>query len=93
MLLFGVWQYNQLLALSAGFTIILGAVYMLKFYQKSLFGEKNNYTSNFTDVNFTESAVLLPIAALVIIMGISPQIFLNISEPAVIALINKININ
>jgi NADH-quinone oxidoreductase subunit M len=93
MLLFGVWQYNQLLALSAGFTIILGAVYMLKFYQKSLFGEKNNYTSNFTDVNVTESAVLLPIAALVIIMGISPQIFLNISEPAVIALINKININ
>ena len=67
----------------AGITIILGAVYMLRLMQRSMFGESNEVTAKFKDVSGSEVAVLLPIVAVVLIMGLFPNIFLKITEPAV----------
>jgi NADH-quinone oxidoreductase subunit M len=70
------------MAAFAGLTIIMGAIYMLYLYQKTMLGKLGNNIS-FTDVKGTDFSFLSVIAALVIIMGILPQPLLNLSEQAV----------
>jgi NADH-quinone oxidoreductase subunit M len=91
LLLKGVYEYNIWAGAVAGLTIILGAIYMLRLVQKSMFGEGNATTDGFTDLSFSEKATLLPIALLVIILGIAPNLLLKLTEPAVNQLLTIIN--
>jgi NADH-quinone oxidoreductase subunit M len=90
LLLQGVYQYNIWLGIIAGTTIILGAVYMLRMFQKSMFGSTTSLTENFTDLTFNEKAVLLPLAILVVVMGVAPNFLLKITEPAAVNLMQLI---
>ncbi len=87
MLLRAVFDKNVYLGAVAGLTIIFGAVYMLRMYQGVMFGEKTSHTENVKDVTFQESMVLLPLTILVFVMGIFPNLFLNLSSPAVAELL------
>ena len=87
LLFVGIFKYHAIIAAVAGLTIILGAAYMLNSFQKVMLGETNNNTAEFKDLVLTEKLVLIPIIVLIIWIGIYPQPFLNISEPAVKALI------
>jgi NADH-quinone oxidoreductase subunit M len=87
LLISSVFQYNDWLGAMAGLTIILGAVYMLKTFQKSMSGETNALTASFIDLKWNEKAVLYPIALLIILIGIYPAPILSISEPAVTKLL------
>ena len=91
LLLMGVYNFNIWYAAIAGLTIIFGAVYMLRMYQKVMLGGVNTSTSAFADLDGTEKLVLLIISALIILIGIYPQPILNISEAAVINLIEQVN--
>ncbi|AKQ44420.1 NADH dehydrogenase [Rufibacter radiotolerans] len=90
LLLMGVYQYNAWMGAVAGLTIILGAVYMLRMFQRVMFGEKNAITEVFTDLTFTEKAVLVPLVVMVFWIGLHPNTFLNISEPAILHLLDVI---
>ena len=83
----GIFQYHAIIAAVAGVTIILGAAYMLNAFQKVMLGETNNTTAVFKDLVLTEKLVLIPIIILIIWIGVYPNPFLNISEPAIKALI------
>lgn len=83
LLLAGVFQYNNWLGAVAGLTIILAAVYMLRLYQKAIFGQQSELTTHFSDLNATERMVLVPLALMVIWIGVYPNMFLKITEPAV----------
>lgn len=76
-------QYKLWIGAVAGLTIILGAVYMLRTFQKSMSGETNAVTSALTDLNYHERLVLYPVVILVIIIGVYPGPLLDISEAAV----------
>jgi NADH-quinone oxidoreductase subunit M len=76
-------QYKVIIGAIAGLTIILGAVYMLKTFQKSMSGEVNSVTALLTDLNYHERLVLYPVVILVILIGIYPGPLLDISEAAV----------
>jgi NADH-quinone oxidoreductase subunit M len=91
LLLKGVYEYNMWVGAAAGLTIILGAVYMLRLVQKSMFGSENTVTDGFTDLTFSEKATLLPLAILVIFFGLAPNILLKLTEPAVNQLLLLIN--
>ncbi len=91
LLLMGVYNYSIWYAAIAGLTIIFGAVYMFRMYQKVMLGETNERTSLFADIDGTEKAVLFIISALVIIIGVYPQPILHISEAAVTNLIEVVN--
>ncbi|TWI99923.1 NADH-quinone oxidoreductase subunit M [Mucilaginibacter frigoritolerans] len=91
MLLNSVFRYNVLLVVSAGSTMIFGAVYMLRMYKKVMQGETNALTAVFADISGSEKLVLGIICALVIIMGIYPQPILHISEAAVNNLVQTVN--
>ncbi|UTA68381.1 NuoM family protein [Emticicia sp. 21SJ11W-3] len=91
LLLKGVFDKNAWLGGVAGLTIIFGAVYMLRLMQRSMFGPSNEVTAKFSDVKGSEIAVLLPIAAVVLLMGVFPNVFLKITEPAVNSLLQLIH--
>lgn len=91
LLLMGVYNFNIWYAAIAGLTIIFGAVYMLRMYQRVMLGEVNTSTANFSDIDGTEKFVLLIISAFIILIGVYPQPILNISEAAVINLIEQVN--
>ncbi|WP_423147540.1 complex I subunit 4 family protein [Rubrolithibacter danxiaensis] len=91
LLLIGVYQYNIWAAVIAGLTIIFGAVYMLRMYQKVMLGSVNEKTLLFKDIDSTEKTILYIVCAFVIVIGIYPKPLLNISEPAVNQLIETVN--
>ncbi len=91
LLLMGVYNYNIYYSALAGLTIILGAVYMLRMYQRAMLGETNHLTATFIDLDGTEKSVLLIISVLIIVIGVFPQPLLHISEAAVSNLIEQVN--
>lgn len=83
LLLSGLYQYGTWTAAFAGLTIILGAVYMLRAYQRTMLGEINSGTLSFSDLTLNEKIVLYIVVILIVAMGVYPQPLLNIAEPAV----------
>ncbi len=81
-------EYHFILGAIAGLTIILGAIYMFRTFQKSMSGETNAVTSNFTDLTGIEKAVLYPIVVLIFVIGIYPAPLLEISEAATANIVN-----
>ncbi|UHG91186.1 complex I subunit 4 family protein [Spirosoma oryzicola] len=90
LLLHGVFTYNHYLGLAAGFTIIFGAVYMLRMFQKSMFGPTSSRTESFADLTSSESWVFIPLVVMVFWIGIYPHTFLKVTEPAVANLMKYI---
>lgn len=91
LLLMGIYNYNIYYSAAAGLTIILGAVYMLRMYQRVMLGQTNEQTAIFIDLDATEKSVLLIISALIIVIGVYPQPVLHISEAAVTNLLEQVN--
>jgi NADH-quinone oxidoreductase subunit M len=91
LLLYSVYTYNIWFGAVAGLTIIFGAVYMLRMYQKIMLGSTNNLTIGFSDIKGTEKIVLYSICILVIVMGVYPKPILQISEASVQHLLQQIN--
>jgi NADH-quinone oxidoreductase subunit M len=89
LLLKGVYDYNHWLGAIAGLTIILGAVYMLRMFQKVMFGNPNAATETFPDLTWTEKLTLLPLAVMVFWIGMYPNTFLKVAEPAVSQIIQQ----
>ncbi|MFN8276082.1 MAG: NADH-quinone oxidoreductase subunit M [Chitinophagales bacterium] len=82
LLLYGVFQYNTVLSLIAGLTIILGAVYMLRMYQRSMLGAVHPRTLAFDDLNWTELTVFGVLTAAIFICGIYPKPMMTLAQPA-----------
>jgi NADH-quinone oxidoreductase subunit M len=82
LLLFGVFEYNTWLSIVAGLTIILGAVYMLKMYQRTMLGETNDLTAGFTDLKMSELSVFVVLIAAIFVCGVYPKPIMEIAGPA-----------
>ena len=83
LLLMGVYEYGIWYAVFGGLTLIFGAVYFLRLYQRVMLGELNEQTSGFTDVKQQEWLVLIVVAILVVGIGVYPKPILGLSEAAV----------
>lgn len=76
--LLGFYKFSPILTIIAGTTIILGAVYMLVLYKKVFFGEITNEANlKLHDLNRAEKLSLIPLVALVIILGVYPKPILD----------------
>jgi NADH-quinone oxidoreductase subunit M len=89
LLLYGIYEYNSWLSVFAALTVILGAVYMLRMFQRVMLGNVNDTTSAFEDVKWNEKLVLNIIAIVVIVMGIYPKPVFDIAQPALETILNK----
>ncbi|MBP7184486.1 MAG: NADH-quinone oxidoreductase subunit M [Saprospiraceae bacterium] len=88
LLLKGVFSYNWIYGAISGLTIILCAVYMFRAYQMSMLGELSNSTMKFKDLNSLEVWILAYLAALVILLGVMPQVVFDLTNGSVNKLIS-----
>ncbi len=83
LILLGLFQYNVIIAIIAGLTIILGAVYMLRMYQKIMYGPQNDTTAKFADLTFGEMLLFVPIIVSIFLVGVYPSFVLQLLQGAV----------
>ncbi len=90
LLLNGVFQYGGVAAAFAGLTVILGAVYMFRSYQKIMLGEVNALTASFGQLASTDKAVLIIICIVIIAFGVYPEPLNDLAGPAVADMLQSI---
>ncbi len=75
--LLGIYERSSWVALVCTTGIILGAAYMLYLYRRVIFGEqKNADAAAMLDLDKREWAMMVPLAAVVLWMGVYPESFL-----------------
>ncbi|GHE40389.1 NADH-quinone oxidoreductase subunit M [Sphingobacterium griseoflavum] len=90
LLLKGLFDYGVWYATFGGLTLILGAVYMLRFYQKTMLGHLQPDAKPMIDIKGHELLVLSIITFFTIFLGVWPKAILGLSEAAVVNLLNQI---
>lgn len=83
LLINGLYQVGPYMAAIAGLTVILGAVYMLRSYQKIMLGEPAGFSINFRPLASSEKLLLTIICFVIIAFGIYPKPLNDIAEAAV----------
>lgn len=84
-------QHSLVIGAIAGLSTILGAVYMLRMYQRTMLGETSARATDFIDLTLQEKIVLYPIVVMIIVIGVYPKPLLALSEPAVNNLVQLIS--
>jgi len=78
LLLLGVYKVNFFSSIISATGVILCGAYSLWLYNRIIFGNlKISYTLKFSDINFKEFTILIPLLFFVIFMGIYPSFFSN----------------
>jgi proton-translocating NADH-quinone oxidoreductase chain M len=72
--------------------MVLGGGYSLWLFNRIVYGNlKIQYLTNFQDINIREFCVLLPLLIGTFVMGIYPEIFLEVIHGSVLNLVSQIN--
>jgi NADH-quinone oxidoreductase subunit M len=67
------------------------ALFLLTFWQRVFHGPRAGAAAgNFPDVDCSERAVLMPLAALMIILGVLPQLLIGLFNPLVTSWVNQV---
>jgi len=88
LMLAGLFQQSIWYAIVGGMTMILGAVYMLYAYQRVMLGNNNVNITALTDLNLMDYMFLLPLVAIILVLGIFPQPIFNLVEVSVTSMQN-----
>ncbi|NHO32351.1 NADH-quinone oxidoreductase subunit M [Acetobacter fallax] len=83
LILMGAVHVSFWLALMAGTTMIMGAVYMLALYRDVIFGTVKGTVGLLRDLTAAEIAVLAPLAFVILWMGVHPASFTSLFDPAI----------
>ncbi len=87
--LMGAFQVDTLIGTLAASGLVLGAAYMLWLYRQVVFGPvENKDAAAMNDVNLYEKVALVPLAVLVIWLGVQPNFILDRIGPTVEELLN-----
>lgn len=88
LLLNGLYQHNAWYAAAAGLTIIFGAAYMLRLYRNVFLGEKSNFNNESGDVKGWETRILVAFNLLIILIGVYPLPWLELTSNSMQELIH-----
>jgi NADH-quinone oxidoreductase subunit M len=84
LILIGAFHWSPALAAVGVTGVVLGAAYMLRMYQRVMFGELDSRKNGeLEDVTRGEVAVLAPLLALIVLLGVYPKPFLDMVETSV----------
>ena len=94
MVILGAVKYNFWIAAIASTTLIFGAAYSLWMYKRVVFGEiANDEVRHLKDVDAREFWMLAALAVAVLVMGLWPKPFTDVSEASVRALLDHVAIS
>jgi NADH-quinone oxidoreductase subunit M len=78
LLLLGIYKENTLTAVLSALGVILSGAYSLWLYNRVVFGNiKVSYTKLFNDINLREFVIMFSLLVFLLVLGISPNIFLR----------------
>ena len=90
LILLGAFRWEPRFVVVAGLGVILSAVYMLWMFQRVYTGPITNAeNSHLKDLSVREWAVIGPLCAMSILMGVVPNLFLAPMEPAVTRIVQR----
>jgi NADH-quinone oxidoreductase subunit M len=85
----GVWWWFAVIGVTG---VILSALYMLWAYERVMWGPiTKTVNETIADLSGREIAVMVPLVALILFMGLYPRPLLNRIEPSVDALLNRVH--
>jgi len=91
LIMLGAFSVTPLWTAAAATGVILGAIYMLWMVRRVIFGPLvHPENQKLTDLNGREILILAPILALIVLMGVYPQPFLDRMKPAVDLTLKKV---
>ena len=94
LVLVGSFPSLPALAVVAAFGVVLAAIYMLWAYQRVFTGPLTKPANRkVMDLSGKETAILAPLAALVLLLGLYPGILLDRTAPSVEAILDRIEEN
>jgi NADH-quinone oxidoreductase subunit M len=82
LILLGSFDTSALLTVIGSLGIVLAAIYLLWAYQRAMHGELRPGLEDTPDVSPREYAVLIPVVAAIVAIGVFPKPFLERIEPA-----------
>jgi NADH-quinone oxidoreductase subunit M len=84
LILLGAFSWDPRLAAFAASGVILSAVYMLWMFQRVNYGPvTHEENAGLPDLSRRELAILVPVVALAILMGVVPNLFLRPMQPSI----------
>jgi NADH-quinone oxidoreductase subunit M len=91
LIMLGAFRWDPRFVVAAGLGVILSAVYMLWMFQRVYYGEVTNEDNRtLPDLSVREWAIVGPLAAMAIYMGVFPNVFLKPMEPAVSRIVQRV---
>ncbi len=90
LVLLGAWQYDRVLTVIAASGVVLTAGYMLWMLQRVWLGPVNEKYASMPDVTLRELVTLVPLAVIVIVLGVYPHAVLDLTNTSLIALNNTV---
>jgi NADH-quinone oxidoreductase subunit M len=91
LIMLGAFKWDPRFVVIAGLGVILSAVYMLWMFQRVYYGEiTHEHNRHLPDLTLREWAVIGPLAAMAIVMGVFPTAFLKPMEPAVNRIVERV---
>jgi NADH-quinone oxidoreductase subunit M len=90
LVLIGAYMTAQWYVVVASAGVILAALYLLWAYQRVFHGEVDEANRSFPELKLKEAAVLLPFIGVIVFTGVYPKPMLDRIEPAVGALITRV---
>ncbi|TJZ59798.1 NADH-quinone oxidoreductase subunit M [Sphingobacterium olei] len=90
LLLKGIFDYGVWFAVFGGLTLILGAVYMLRLYQRTMLGELAEQQASVVDIKGHELVLLTIISILIVYLGVFPNGLLHLSEASVFQMLQEV---
>lgn len=78
----GLSQINLWVVSIAGTSIIIGAIYTLRLFQKSMFGELDGQSINWSPLKTSEDYALIILMILVLVLGFFPESWLDMADQA-----------
>ena len=91
LIMYGGFQWDNRFVVIAALGVILSAVYMLWMFQRVFYGKvTNDHNKGLPDLSLREWAIIGPLAAAAIGMGVAPNVFLKPMEPAVQRLVDRV---
>ena len=85
----GLYKFNAWYAAIAGIGIILAAVYTLNMIQKVFYGNTSTAAEAVKDISWNEKFILGVIVCMIFIIGIYPQVIIDLTKGAVTILVGK----
>jgi NADH-quinone oxidoreductase subunit M len=91
LILMGSWTFSPTMVAFAALGVILAAGYLLWMVKRVFYGEvANPKNEGLRDLSLREAAVLVPLVALVIFMGVASPLFTKRIEPSAEALVRQV---